>query len=204
MLAPCIIIASPALKRPAVTVALCMVCNATGMVEACVHVMLLAGSGTAVPIGDCVLGPARRPGTHYAVARFHALRLVADLDNFADEFDPGNGAGSAGAAMAMPLATIASARFMPQARTRTRTSFGFSFGSSTSLISSPCSPTTAAFILVFPVFGLSWLKSINEQWLVVCPPLVASLNIIMPSGRDTNERRQIARLQRSAGPSGGA
>ena len=48
-LAPWIITVSPALSRPAVTSALCMVCRAIGSVAACSQLMLLAGTGDTRP-----------------------------------------------------------------------------------------------------------------------------------------------------------
>ena len=164
VLAPWIITASPALKRPAVTSALCMVCSPTGSVAACAQVMLLAGIGTVRPQSAVAYSPHPWTPVHMTGSPGFTLETSRPVSTTSPTYSmPGTVPAPPARPCDMPLATMASARFKPQARTFIKTSAGPGFGVLISLISRPFSPTTAAFMSALPFY---------EESLASSPPRV--------------------------------
>src|SRR5262245_42114878 len=146
-LAPWISTDSPFFSRPAPTTALCMVCSATAMQAACSNVMLLAGTLWARP----------ESVTAYS-AKLPAAELMTRSPGLKSLTSPPTASTSPAHSRPtmvpapptvpwrLPAAAARSARLSDAAFTLIRISCGLGAGFATSRISTPFSPTTAAFI----------------------------------------------------------
>src|SRR5262249_8517302 len=147
-LAPWISTDSPFFSRPAPTTALCMVCSATAMQAACSNVMLLAGTLWARPASVTVY--SAKPPAAELMTRSPGLKSLTSPPTASTSpahSRPTMVPGPPTVPCRLPAATARSARLSDAAFTLIRISCGLGAGFATSRISTPFSPTTAAFIV---------------------------------------------------------
>src|SRR5215468_714872 len=148
-LAPWISTDSPFFSRPAPTRALCMVCSATAMQAACSNVMLLAGTLWARP--ESVTAYSAKLPAAELITRSPGLKSLTSPPTASTSpahSRPTMVPGPPTVPWRLPAATARSARLSDAAFTLIRISCGLGEGFATSRISTPVSPTTAAFIAV--------------------------------------------------------
>src|SRR5579871_2008426 len=134
---------SPGRRRPAVTMALCIVCSATGRHAACSSVMPFAGMWWTRPAS--VTTYCANPPVAEASTRSPGLMPVTSAPT-ASTSPAHSSPRRAPPALAEGRRTARrSARFRLAARARIKTSLAAGIGFGSSRISAPLAPTTAAF-----------------------------------------------------------